>query len=123
MIHLAKSHYGKHFQTLFDYYLQNGIVYSDKYIFVMAMLHNKNFLMENKKQNNLDKLDCYYIHYAIGDMKRLFEIAPKKVEWVVFERGNKPLKCYKYERIRSLIYGQTTNTASTTSTSTSSTSS
>ena len=88
------------------YYLINGVVYSDDKVFVMAMLHNKNQLLKKEKKE-LDKLDCWYVHYAAGDISRLFEIAPYEMEWAIFERGeNKPLKCYKLDRIRRLIYGR-----------------
>tara|TARA_X000001382_G_scaffold97278_2_gene71644 strand:- start:2148 stop:2372 length:225 start_codon:yes stop_codon:yes gene_type:complete len=71
----------------------------------MAILHNKNFL-EKKIDNNLDKLDCWYVHYAAGDIFRIFEICPKEVKWCAFERGvDKSLKFYKLDRIRRLIYG------------------
>ena len=96
------------------YYLINGIVYSDDRVFVMAMRHNKNQLLKNK-ENQLDKLDSWYIHYAAGDILRLFEIAPYEMEWAIFERGkDKPLKCYKVDRIRRLFYGREKQTTSTT---------
>ena len=72
----------------------------------MAMLHNKNIL-EKKSKINLDKLDCWYVHYAAGDIFRIFEVCPKEVEWCAFERGeDKPLKFYKLDRIRRLIHGR-----------------
>ena len=88
------------------FYLTHGVVYSDDRIFVMAIMHNKDALLKNSKKE-LDKLDCWYIHYAAGDILRLFEIAPYEMEWAIFERGEgKPLKCYKIDRIRRLVYGR-----------------
>lgn len=89
-----------------DYYLNNGVVYSDDVVFVMARLHNKNQLIKNIK-NKLDKLDSWYVHYAAGNISRLFEIAPYEMKWAIFERGeDKPLKCYNLDRIRRLINGR-----------------
>ena len=83
----------------------------------MAMMHNKDFLMGKKSEKELDKLDCWYIHYAAGDVKRLFEIAPYEMKWALFERNNDKLKCYDLDRIRRLINGQQEkeNTSTTTS--------
>ena len=88
------------------FYLTHGVVYSDDKVFVMAIMHNKDALLKNKKKE-LDNLNCWYVHYAAGDISRLFEIAPYELEWALFERGeDKPLKCYKVYRIRRLIYGR-----------------
>ena len=88
------------------FYLTHGVVYSDDKVFVMAIMHNKDALLKNKKKE-LDNLNCWYVHYAAGDISRLFEIAPYELEWAIFERGdNKPLKCYNLNRIRRLIYGR-----------------
>ena len=101
----AKDRYGKDFESLMDFYLTNGLVYSDNRVFVMAMMHNKNELLK-KSKIGLDKLDCWYVHYAAGDLYRLFEIAPYEMEWAIFEREDKPLKCYNIKRMRRLIDGQ-----------------
>ncbi len=97
-----------------DFYLTHGVVYSDDKIFVMAIMHNKDAMLNNKN-NKLDILNCWYVHYAAGDILRLFEIEPHKMEWVIFERGeNKPIKCYKIDRIRRLVYGRGRKTTITT---------
>jgi hypothetical protein len=72
----------------------------------MAILHNKDFLMGKKSEKDIDKLDCWYVHYAAGDLGRLFEIAPYEMEWAVFERENQILKCYNLDRLRRLVNGQ-----------------
>lgn len=85
-------------------------------------MHNKDLLKGKKSEKELDKLDCWYVHYAAGDLKRLFEIAPYELEWVAFERNNDKLKFYKVERIRGLIYGQQKEKKSIKATNTSTTS-
>lgn len=117
-IQLAIDRYGSEFEELLTHYSTNGVVYSDNRVFVMAMMHNKDFLMGKKSEKELDKLDCWYIHYAAGDIKRLFEIAPYEMKWALFERDNDKLKCYNLDRIRRLINGrQEKETSSTTTTS------
>ena len=117
-IQLAIDRYGSEFEELLTHYSTNGVVYSDNRVFVMAMMHNKDFLMGKKSEKELDKLDCWYIHYAAGDIKRLFEIAPYEMKWALFERNNDKLKCYNLDRIRRLINGRQkkeTSTSTTTS--------
>jgi hypothetical protein len=43
-------------------------------------MHNKELLEGKKTEKELDKLDCWYVHYAAGDIKRLFEICPYELE-------------------------------------------
>jgi hypothetical protein len=104
-IQKAKLHYGEGFEDLLDYYLENGVVISDYYCFVMACLVNKDDIMNNNNFE-LDTYNAWYVHYAVGDMKRIYDLAPIDAEWVIFQRGEfKPMKCYKYERLRGLVYG------------------
>ena len=118
-IQLAIDRYGSEFEELLTHYSTNGVVYSDNRVFVMAMMHNKDFLMGKKSEKELDKLDCWYIHYAAGDIKRLFEIAPYEMKWALFERNNDKLKCYNLDRIRRLINGRQKKKETDTSTTTS----
>jgi hypothetical protein len=107
MIEKAKDHFGSDFEALFDYYLEYGIVYSDQETFTMAVIHDKDYLLGKKSEKEIDKRDCYYVHYHAGDLKRLFDIMPEPMEWVVFDRiTDQPMKCYNIERIRRLIYGK-----------------
>ena len=106
-IQMAIDRYGNELEELLTHYLINGVTYCDNKLFVMAIMHNKELLEGKNSEKELDKLDCWYIHYAAGDMKRLFEICPYELEWVAFERGDfKPLKFYKLDRIRRLSYGR-----------------
>ena len=113
---LAIDHYGSDLGELLAHYLINGVVYSDDKLFVMAMMHDKDFLMGEKSEKDIDKLDCWYIHYASGDLNRLFEIAPYEMKWAVFERENQKLKCYNLDRIRRLINGQKKEKSTSTAT-------
>ncbi len=69
--------------------------------------------MGKKSEKDIDKLDCWYVHYAAGDLGRLFEIAPYEMEWAVFERENQILKCYNLDRLRRLVNGQKQKNTST----------
>ena len=81
-------------------------MYSDNRLFAMFTMHNKNRLEKNIEKE-LDKVDCWFVHYAAGDVERLFEICPYELTWVAFDRGeHKPLKFYKLDRIRRLFYGK-----------------
>ena len=106
-IQMAIDRYGNELEELLTHYSTEGVVYSDNRVFVMAVMHNKELLEGKNSEKELDKLDCWYIHYAAGDIKRIFEICPYELEWVAFERGDfKPLKFYKLDRIRRLSYGR-----------------
>jgi len=117
-IQLAIDRYGSEFEELLIHYSTNGVVYSDNRVFVMAIMHNKDLLFGKKTEKDLDKLDCWYVHYAAGDIKRLFEIAPYEMKWAVFERENQKLKCYDLDRIRRLINGQNKDSQATNANST-----
>ena len=117
-IQLAIDRYGSKFEELLTHYSTNGVVYSDNRVLVMEMMHNKDLLFGKKSEKDLDKLDCWYVHYAAGDIKRLFEIAPYEMKWAVFERENQKLKCYDLDRIRRLINGQNKNSQATNTNST-----
>ena len=103
---LAIDHYGSELGELLTHYSTEGVVYSDDRLFVMAVMHNKDFLTGKKSEKEIDKIDCWYIHYAAGDIKRLFEIAPYEMKWAVFERKNQKIKCYDLDRLRRLVNGQ-----------------
>ena len=104
-IQKAKDRYGKHLEELILHYSTNGLMYSDNQVFLLMQLHNKNLLENENSLKDVDKLDCWYVHYATGNLNRLFEICPYDVEWVAFERGDEPLRFYKLDRIRRLSNG------------------
>jgi hypothetical protein len=101
MITDAKAYFGEGFDEMLGWYLENGVVYSDPTLFVMAIRLNKGDAMERKTTKDLDKLDAWYVQYASGNIKRLFQIMPEELEWAIFERheGEKP-RCYNLNRIR-----------------------
>tara|TARA_R100000353_G_C6495402_1_gene192789 strand:+ start:34 stop:366 length:333 start_codon:yes stop_codon:yes gene_type:complete len=105
-IQKAIDRYGNELEELIRHYSTTGVVYSDNRLFVMAVMHNKEILQGKNFKKGLDKLNCWYVHYAAGDIKRLYEICPYELTWVAFERGDKPLKFYKLDRIRRLSYGR-----------------
>lgn len=100
----ARAYYGAGFDEMLAFYLVNGLIYSDKELFVLGIMLNKDKVMERKDTNNLDKLDAWYVQYASGNIKRLFQIMPKELEWAIFERheGEKP-RCYNLNRIQRKI--------------------
>ena len=106
-IQKAIDRYGNDLEEMILHYSTEGVVYSDDQLFVMAIMHNKDLLKGKKSEKDLYNLDCWYVHYAAGNLDRLFEICPCELEWVAFERGDfKPLKFYKLDRIRRLIHGR-----------------
>lgn len=106
-IQKAADRYGKDLGGLIHHYLIHGMVISDDKVFAMLVLHNKDILTGKKTEKELDKLDCWYVHYAAGDLKRLFKLLPYEAEWAAFERGDdKPLKFYNLQRLRRLIHGR-----------------
>ena len=119
---VARTRFGEDFQSLLDWYLENGFVYSGKELFVLACMHNKDAVLKRKVEIELDKVDCWYVQYAVGDLKRLFEIMPEHKEFVVFEREgiNRKPKVYRTDQLqRRLCYGKgrlTTTTKTTTTT-------
>lgn len=99
MVEKAKAYFGKDFNDRVAWYLEHGAVYSDERLFVLACIHSKDGLMSGKENKKLDKRDCWYIQYASGDIKRLFEIMPEEKQWAVFDRRGK-LRCYNLDKIR-----------------------
>ena len=98
----AKAFFGEvRFDEMLAFYFKNGVVYSDKELFVLGIMLNKEDALARKTTNNLDKLDAWYVQYASGNIKRLFQIMPEEMEWAIFERheGEKP-RCYNLNRIR-----------------------
>jgi hypothetical protein len=97
----ARVFFGAEFDEIVGWYMENGVIYSDQTLFVMACKHNRNLLLERNVEKDLDIYDAWYIQYVSGSIKRLFEIMPEELEWVIFERheGEAP-RCYKLNRIR-----------------------
>lgn len=103
----ARAYFGKDFHRVLEWYLEFGYVYSGKELFVLACIHNKEQILSRKPNKELDKLDCWYIQYVSGDIKRLFEIVPEEKEWAIFERAGKKPKIYKTADIkRRFNYGK-----------------
>jgi hypothetical protein len=101
MIKQAQAFFGDKFDAAFSWYLENGVVYSDSKLFVMACKHNRDMLLERNVEKVLDFEDSWYIQYVSGDLKRLFEIMPEEMEWAIFERReDEPPRCYNLKRIR-----------------------
>ena len=101
MLSQAEAFYGDKFDAILRWYMKNGVVYSDSSLFVMAIKHNKEMLLERNSKKVLDFTDSWYIQYVSGDIKRLFEIMPEEKEWAIFERHeDEPPRCYKLNRIR-----------------------
>jgi hypothetical protein len=97
----AQAFFGDNFSALLLWYVENGVVYSDETLFVMAIKHNKEMLLERNNEKVLDFTDSWYIQYVSGDIKRLFEIMPEEKEWAIFERHeNEAPRCYNLNRIR-----------------------
>jgi hypothetical protein len=97
----ARVYFGEGFDETLLFYLENGVVYSDDELFVFGIKLNKSKVLERKDTNNLDKLDAWYVQYASGNIKRLFQIMPEELEWAIFERHlNEKPRCYKLSRIR-----------------------
>ena len=101
MLRKAKTFFGDDFDGALAWYLENGVVYCDDSLIVMAVKHNKDRLMQRNHKNVLDKLDSWYVQYVAGDLQRLFEIMPEEMDWVVFERHEQEEpRCYRLKRIR-----------------------
>jgi hypothetical protein len=99
----ARKYYGKDLGNLVDFYLDFGFVYSDHELFLLAMPYQKSILElpeQKMLEKELDNLDCWYVHYASGNLKKIFKVSPFDLEWVAFERGEDEIKFYKMDRIR-----------------------
>lgn len=96
-----KDYFGSNYFEIINYYGEHGYIYSDNQLLLLAMPHNIENLI-NEKQ--LDTCNCWYVHYASGNLKRAFEIMPYELEWVAFERGDdKPIKKYNLKKLRKRI--------------------
>ncbi len=81
-IQMAKDRYGNELEELIRHYSAEGVVYSDNRLFVMAIMHNKELLEGKNSEKELDKLDCWYVHYAAGDIKRVYGFCPDQLSSV-----------------------------------------
>lgn len=101
---MALNHFGDNFDETFAWYMENGYVYVGPEVFVVAYECNKEAFFG---ENCLDKPNAFMIGYVAGDLKRVFELAPHDLEWVIFEReATDGYKCYEMDRIRKRIcYG------------------
>jgi hypothetical protein len=62
---------------------------------------------ERKSKKELDFCDIWYIKYACGKLKRIFEICPHDHEFVEFERMDDKTRRYKFSEIKERINGIT----------------
>lgn len=90
---------GKNFEETFHYYLDHGYIYIGPDLFVMAE--------ERKSKKELDICDIWYIQYACGNIKRIFEICPSKKEYVQFERMDDKPRTYSFDKIKEKLNGRT----------------
>ena len=72
--------------------------YADNEVFVCGYL--------TKSQKSLDKADMWYVYYAAGNIKKLFNIfSPMK--YICFHRlDTYKLKIYNYEKLRQRLWAE-----------------
>ena len=93
----AQDHLGKSFEEIFLYYLDNGYMYSSDDLFLLAD--------ERKSKKELDFCDIWYIKYACGNLRRIFEICPHQNEYVEFERMDERTRRYRFSTLKEKING------------------
>lgn len=107
----AHEYFGEYFDFWLKWYSENGTMYIDDDLCIFALMTTRaeieNANGDNKYNFVVDKPDTWYVHYAAGDMKRIFEICPCDLQWAAFERNdNNKLKFYKLDKIRRRINGR-----------------
>jgi len=75
-----------------------GFVYFDPTLIVLAMpiTYDKGFELDLEG-------DTWFVMYASGDMKRMFEIMPYTKKWAAFQRNKGPMKKYDLAKIQRRI--------------------
>lgn len=90
---------GNDFEEVFRYYLDHGYIYIGPDLFVMAE--------ERKSKKELDISDIWYIQYACGNIKRIFDICPSEKEYVQFERMDDKPRTYSFKKLKERFNGRT----------------
>lgn len=92
----ALQFYNKSCQTTFNedlrYYLTRGYVYSGEDTFIMARpitRRHVRFVLDEKFTYNSKEYDTWFCYLAVGNLERFLELAPFKLQWVLFHRQEK----------------------------------
>jgi hypothetical protein len=83
-----------------------GFVYAEHDTFVCAypvFRRNINNIIEIKYKKELDKTDTWFIFIASGDLKKAYNMIPKK-KYVAFERFDGKLRVFDFEKLRRSIW-------------------
>lgn len=99
MLIQASCLYGQEiFDSMVDWYLDNGYLYIGQDALILAQAHGYSELINGKK--SLDKADAWYVQFAAGDLNRLFDVCPYPLEWVIFERRGGSKKAYNFNKLK-----------------------
>lgn len=100
----AKKYYGANFDSMVCEFLKPyRYLYSGDDFFVLAYPHISSILFGQNLNKSVDNIDCWVIHYFAGDIKRLFDIAPFDLPYVVFERQGK-WKLYETDKLKKKLW-------------------
>lgn len=73
-------------------------IYCDKEVFVCGY--------KTKSRKTLDKADMWYVYYAAGNIKKLFNIF-EPMKYICFHRlETYKLKIYNYEKLRKRLWAE-----------------
>ena len=87
--------WGDDFDEQLRFHLNNGWVYSGEDCFVMATVED---LIEIQSKKRLTKR-AWYIYVYVGNLRRVLDLIPFRLEYVAFRRNNGRLKVYETETL------------------------
>ena len=90
--------YEERFIDVLDRHLAEGWVYSGDDAFVMATEENRESLLQQSLNKDLD-VDTWFVYVYVGSLKRVLELIPHPRKYVAFRRNNGPLKVYELDKL------------------------
>lgn len=87
--------YGDDFDTQMRFHLNNGWVYSGDDCFVMATVENLNEIEYKKHLTG----KAWFVYVYVGNLNRVLELIPFRLEYVAFRRNNGPVKVYNMTKL------------------------
>ena len=77
------------------YYLTRGYVYSGEDTFIMARPITRRyaqFVLDERFTYKPKEYDTWFCYLAVGKLERFLELAPFKLQWILFHRQEKDEK-------------------------------
>ena len=89
-VNQASAFFGDHFSEVLADHLLNGYVFSTPDCFLLG-----------RRQE-----DAWFVTYLAGDLESALQFIPFPLPYLIFQRDNGVLRCYKSESLTRKLYGK-----------------